>query len=102
MLGGAVELDPKSSDSALTTASDGAEAPVPSPSRARLERPRRAGSWLLGLAAENAGGAVYGTVMIGLLLAAEDARHDSTPRRSGCGDRPRALLADELLHAPLT
>jgi hypothetical protein len=83
MLGGAVELDPKTSDSALMRASDGDEAPVPSPSRARLERPRRAGSLLLSLAAENAGGAVYGTIMIGLLLAAEDARRDGYPETIG-------------------
>src|SRR5262249_4209636 len=35
----------------------------------------RAAGWLLTVAAANAGGAVYGAVMVGVLLAAEDARH---------------------------
>lgn len=39
----------------------------------------RAASWLLTVAAANAGQAVYGTVMIGVLLAAEDARHEGYP-----------------------
>jgi hypothetical protein len=36
---------------------------------------RRAAAWLLNAAAENVEGAVYGTVMVGVLFAAEDARH---------------------------
>ncbi|HST19124.1 MAG TPA: hypothetical protein VLK36_15770 [Gaiellaceae bacterium] len=36
----------------------------------------RAAALLLTSAAENAGGAVYGAVMVGVLLAAEDARHE--------------------------
>jgi len=36
-------------------------------------------SWLLDLAKKNAGGAVYGAVMIGVLLATEDARHVGYP-----------------------
>jgi len=35
----------------------------------------RTTGWLLAVAAANAGDAVYGAVMIGVLLAAEDARH---------------------------
>jgi hypothetical protein len=45
-------------------------------------RPRRAprvGAWLIDVAAANAGRAVYGVVMIGVLLAAEDARHEGYP-----------------------
>jgi hypothetical protein len=34
----------------------------------------RAAVWLLGVAADNAGGAVYGAMMIGVLFAAEDAQ----------------------------
>jgi hypothetical protein len=34
----------------------------------------RAAKWLLSAAAANAEGAVYGTLMVGVLLAAEDAR----------------------------
>lgn len=34
-------------------------------------RPRRAAAWLAGVAADNAAGAGYGTVMVGVLLAAE-------------------------------
>ena len=45
--------------------------------RVWLERRRRAVSRLLSVAAENAEGAVYGTVMIGVLLAAEDARRET-------------------------
>jgi hypothetical protein len=36
----------------------------------------RATQWLLTVAAANAGEAVHGAVMIGVLLAAEDARHE--------------------------
>jgi hypothetical protein len=39
-----------------------------------MARLRRAGGWLLSVAAGNAEGAVYGTVMVGVLFAAEDAR----------------------------
>ena len=42
-------------------------------------RPRRAASWLLGVAVGNAEAAVYGAVLIGVLLAAEDARHVGYP-----------------------
>jgi hypothetical protein len=45
-------------------------------------RPRRAprvGAWLVDVAAANAGRAVYGVVMIGVLLAAENARHEGYP-----------------------
>lgn len=42
-------------------------------SHARRGRPRRAAAWLLSLAAANVEGAVYGTVVIGVLFAAEDA-----------------------------
>jgi len=41
--------------------------------RGRLSRATR---WLLTVAGGNAGDAVYGTVMVGVLLAAEDARHE--------------------------
>ncbi len=53
------------------------------PSTARALRPGRTAGWLLRIAAENAGGAVYGTVMIGVLLAAEDARRDGYPETIG-------------------
>jgi hypothetical protein len=53
------------------------------PVSACLRRPRRAGAWLLRLATENAGGAVYGTVTIGVLFAAEDARHEGYPETIG-------------------
>jgi len=39
------------------------------------ERLSRTASWLLTVARENAGGAVYGALMIGVLLAAEEADH---------------------------
>ncbi len=38
---------------------------------------RRAAAWLAAAAASNAEGAVYGAVMIGVLLAAEDARQET-------------------------
>lgn len=40
-------------------------------------RIRRLAAWLVAVAAGNAEGAVYGTVMIGVLLAAEDARRET-------------------------
>ena len=43
------------------------------------ERPRRAAAWLLSLAASNVEGAIYGTVVIGVLFAAEDARRVGYP-----------------------
>jgi hypothetical protein len=43
-------------------------------SKAKPRRVRRAAAWLLSVAAGNAEGAVYGTVMVGVLFAAEDAR----------------------------
>jgi hypothetical protein len=42
-------------------------------SYARRGRPRRAAAWVLGWTTENVEGAVYGTVAVGVLLAAEDA-----------------------------
>jgi hypothetical protein len=42
-------------------------------------RPQRAATWLLRVAADNAHGAVYGTVMVGVLLAAEDTHHEGYP-----------------------
>jgi hypothetical protein len=53
------------------------------PAHAWLRRPRRVGAWLVRVAGENAGGAVYGTVMIGVLFAAEDARHEGYPETIG-------------------
>jgi hypothetical protein len=44
--------------------------------RVPVGRTPRAGSWLLKVALANAGGAVYGAVMVGVLLAAEDASHE--------------------------
>ena len=38
---------------------------------------RRAATWLAPLAAENAEGAVYGVLLIGVLLATEDAHHET-------------------------
>ncbi len=43
------------------------------------ERLARAAGWLLTVAADNAGAAVHGAVMIGVLFAAEDARHEGYP-----------------------
>lgn len=40
-------------------------------------RVRRAVRWLLSVAASNAEGAVYGAIMIGVLLAAEDAKRET-------------------------
>ena len=48
-------------------------------SHARRSQPRLAVAWLLGLAAENVEGAVYGTVAVGVLFAAEDARRVGYP-----------------------
>lgn len=45
--------------------------------------PRRAAAWLAGVAVENAPGAVYGTVMVGVLLAAEDTYHEGYPETIG-------------------
>lgn len=53
------------------------------PSQVRLGRPRRAAARLVGVAAQNAGGAVYGTVTIGVMLAAEDARRAGYPETIG-------------------
>jgi hypothetical protein len=52
-------------------------------SRALPRRPRRAAAWLAGVAADNAAGAVYGTVMVGVLLAAEDTSHEGYPETIG-------------------
>ena len=49
---------------------------APDVRRARL--PRLA-SWFVEVTTANAGGAVYGAVMVGVLLAAEDARHEDYP-----------------------
>jgi len=40
---------------------------------------RRRGSWLLGTVAANAGGAVYGAMMVAVLIVAEDTRRDGYP-----------------------
>jgi hypothetical protein len=48
-------------------------------SRTRDERragPQRFAAWLLDVTMANAGGAVYGAATVGVLLAAEDARHE--------------------------
>ena len=47
------------------------------PSPAATARVRRAAAWLASLAAENAEGAVYGVLLIGVLLATEDAHHET-------------------------
>ncbi len=52
-------------------------------SRAWLGRPRRAVAWLLSAWAGNAEGAVHATVMMGVLLAAEDARSEGYPEAIG-------------------
>jgi hypothetical protein len=49
------------------------------PTTARLGRAPRAAGWLLKIAVANAGAAVYGAVMVGVLFAAEDARHEGYP-----------------------
>lgn len=46
---------------------------------ASQRRPQRAATWLLSVAADNAHRAVYGTVMVGVLLAAEDTHHEGYP-----------------------
>ena len=45
----------------------------------RPPRTPRVGAWLVDVAAANAGRAVYGAVMVGVLLAAENARHEGYP-----------------------
>jgi hypothetical protein len=39
----------------------------------------RSVAWLIDVTMANAGGAVYGAAMVGILLAAEDARHEGYP-----------------------
>jgi hypothetical protein len=46
-------------------------------------RPRRAAERLACVAVENAGGAVHGTVMVGVLLAAEDSHREGYPETIG-------------------
>lgn len=46
-------------------------------------RPRRAVGWLTSVAAENAAGAVYGTVMVGVVLAAEDSHREGYTQTIG-------------------
>jgi hypothetical protein len=46
-------------------------------------RPRRAVERLACVAVENAGGAVHGTVMVGVLLAAEDSHREGYPETIG-------------------
>ncbi len=48
-------------------------------SETRQARLPRFGAWLLDVTTANAGGAVYGAVMIAVLLAAEDALHEGYP-----------------------
>jgi hypothetical protein len=49
--------------------------------RSGPRRPRlaRVGAWFVDVASANAGRAVYGAVMVGVLLAAENARHEGYP-----------------------
>jgi hypothetical protein len=49
---------------------------APTSSDARL---LRFAAWLLDVTTANAAGAVYGAMMVGVLLAAEDARHEGYP-----------------------
>ena len=49
---------------------------APDAHRTRLTR---FGAWLVDITTANAGAAVYGAVMIGVLFAAEDARHEGYP-----------------------
>jgi hypothetical protein len=46
-------------------------------------RTRRATGWLARVAVDNAGGAVYGTVMVGVLLAAADTHREGYPETIG-------------------
>jgi hypothetical protein len=46
---------------------------------ARRARLPRLGAWFVEVTTANAGGAVYGAVMVGVLLAAEDARRQGYP-----------------------
>ncbi len=63
---------------------EGEQAPISSRGdRAWVGRPRRALAWLLTVGAANAEGAVYGTLMIGVLLAAEDADRVGYPDTIG-------------------
>jgi hypothetical protein len=54
-------------------------------------RPRRAAGWLARVAVDNAGGAVYGTVMVGVLLAAEDTHREGYPETIGAATVVLAL-----------
>jgi hypothetical protein len=49
---------------------------APEAHRTRLTR---LGAWLVDITTANAGAAVYGAVMIGVVFAAEDARHEDYP-----------------------
>ncbi len=45
----------------------------------RFGQARRAAAWLLRVTADNAGGAVYGTITLGVLFAAENAQREGYP-----------------------
>ncbi len=47
------------------------------PAATRETRVRRAAAWLASVAADNAEGAVYGVLLVGVLLATEDAGHET-------------------------
>lgn len=61
-----------------------------------LGRVRKAGAWLLKITIDNASGAVYGTVMIGVLLAAEDS--DSVGYPDAVGAAALVLVVYWLTH----
>jgi hypothetical protein len=71
---------------------EGKQAPISSRGdRAWVGRPRRALAWLLTVGAANAEGAVYGTLMIGVMLAAEDADRVGYPETIGAATIVLAL-----------
>jgi hypothetical protein len=57
----------------------------------RRRRPRRGARWLARVAVDNAGGAAYGTVMVGVLLAAEDSHREGYPETIGAASVVLAL-----------
>jgi hypothetical protein len=61
-----------------TTGDDNARV-LSQPSTGGDARLSRFAAWLLDVTTANAAGAVYGAIMVGVLLAAEDARHEGYP-----------------------
>jgi hypothetical protein len=64
---------PPESAGTVLQAAEGVTGPPP----ATTGRVRRAAAWLAAVAADNAEGAVYGVLLIGVLLATENTRHET-------------------------